>query len=215
MLALLKMVELKVYNKEGAEKGSVTGDEKVFSAHYKEALVHQALRCFRAGLRRGTHSTKTRAEVRGGGKKPWKQKGTGRARAGSIRSPLWNGGGVTFGPKPRDYSFHMPKKMRKAALRTVISDRLKEGRVKVIEDLTFSKPQTKQMIKAIKDLDLYDKKILILTASDDKNLMLAGRNVRKLKMQKVDEVDIFELLNCEWLVLQKDAVAMLPEVLLK
>ncbi|NQU17332.1 MAG: 50S ribosomal protein L4 [Candidatus Saganbacteria bacterium] len=209
------MVNLKVFTKDGKEKGEISAEAKVFSAVYKDALIHMALRCHRAGLRRGTQSTLSKAEVRGGGRKPWKQKGTGRARVGSIRSPLWRGGGVIFAPKPRDHSFNMPKKMRKAALRAVISNRMKEGRVKVIEDLSVSGPKTKQMINIIKGLDLFDRKILMLVNDEDKNLILSGRNIEKLVMLKTEEVNIFDLLNCEWLVLQKEILPKLTEALVK
>lgn len=207
------MVDLALYSKEGKEIGKVSGEDAVFSVTYSEALVHQVLRWYQCGLRQGTHSTLTKGEVRGGGKKPWKQKGTGRARAGSIRSPLWRGGGVIFGPKPRDYSFALPKKIRKAALRAVISDRVRGGCVKVVEDLNVSFPKTKNMLEILKSLELSDKKVLLVLGENDRKLKLAGRNIPKLKTVQVDGLNIYDLLNCGWLVLQKESLPKLMEVL--
>src|SRR3989339_175802 len=205
------MVEIKVINKDGKEGGTINGDDRLFTAKYKEALVHQALRAFRGGLRAGTHSTKTRGEVRGGGRKPWKQKGTGRARSGSIRSPLWNGGGVTFGPKPRDYSFALPKKMKKAALRTVVSDRLENGMLKVVDEIKLMKARTKEMVALLSKLGLSEKKILMVLSSENKNVELAGRNIPGLIIVKPEAVNIFDLLNCECLVLEKGAILELEK----
>lgn len=207
------MADLALYNKEGKEIGKVSGEDAVFSAAYSQALIHQTLRWYQCGLRQGTHSTLTKGEVRGGGKKPWKQKGTGRARAGSIRSPLWRGGGVIFGPKPRDYSFALPKKIRKAALRAVISSRAKEGCVKVIEGLSVSLPKTKAMREILKSLELAGKKTLLILGGNDKNLKLAGRNIPKLKIIQVEGLNIYDLLNCDWVVLQKEALPGFMEAL--
>lgn len=205
------MVEIKVINKDGKESGAIDGSDRLFTAKYKEALVHQALRAFRGGLRAGTHSTKTRGEVRGGGKKPWKQKGTGRARAGSIRSPLWNGGGVTFGPKPRDYSFALPKKMKKAALRTVVSDRLENGMLKIIDEIKLASAKTKGMVAFLTNLGLSEKKVLMVLSSENKNVELAGRNIQGLIIVSPATLNIFDLLNCECLVMEKDAVPELEK----
>ncbi|MFC1496228.1 50S ribosomal protein L4 [Candidatus Margulisiibacteriota bacterium] len=207
------MVKLKVFDKKGAEAGGIEASEKLFEAKYSPALVHHVLRAYRSGQRAGTHSTKKRGEVRGGGKKPWKQKGTGRARAGSIRSPLWNGGGVIFGPKPRDHSFPIPKKMVRAALRAVISDRFSSDRIIIIDELNIEKPKTKEMVKILKALEVAGQKILLLLPEGSAATTLAGRNISKFKSLNAKAVNIYDLLNCEWLLVTKDAIPVLDEVL--
>jgi large subunit ribosomal protein L4 len=207
------MVELKLYNLLGQETGKIEGEEKIFNVKYSAALIHQVLRGFRAAQRTGSHSTKTKGEVRGGGKKPWKQKGTGRARAGSIRSPLWNGGGVIFGPKPRDYSFSLPKKMKKAAYRAVISSRYAADSIRVVEDLNFDSPKTKEMVKILKAFNFENKKALMVLSDNQRNIKLAGRNIPKLSTLRADNLNIYELLNSEILIIQKEAVKKLEEAL--
>lgn len=175
-------------------------------------IVHSALIWFLASLRRGTHSALTRAEVRGGGKKPWKQKGTGRARAGSIRSPLWRKGGVIFGPKPRDYTFSFPKKMRKLALKVALSDKAREGKVKIVDGLAVDQPKTKLGVKLFKELGISGK-VLVLVGQENKNVVKAVRNIAGVKLLEPKELNIYELLKAEWVLVEKSGVTQLEEVL--
>ena len=177
-----------------------------------ETVVHAAVTWYLAAQRRGTHSSLTRAEVSGGGKKPWRQKGTGRARAGSTRSPLWRKGGVIFGPKPRDYNYAFPKKMRKKALKVVLSDKSREGKLKMVEELKIQDAKTKLAAAALKGLGVAGKILLIL---DDENKLFhkAARNIEKTKPIYVNDLNILDLLRAEWIVVEKKAMQKLQEVL--
>lgn len=185
--------------------------KELFSVEKNEEVVHQTLTWLLASRRQGTHSTLTRAEVSGSGKKPWKQKGTGRARAGSIRSPLWRTGGVTFGPKPRDYSFALPKKVRNLALKVVLSDRAREDKVQVVDEVSVSDPKTKTMLGTLKKLKIDGKKAIIIVDELSKNLELASRNIPGLTVVKDCNLNIYDLLGAENVVLTKKAVAGLKE----
>ena len=208
------MVELKLYSKDGKEKGTVKAEDKLFAAKHKDAVVHQVLTWYLASKRSGNHSTKGRAEVRGGGRKPWKQKGTGRARAGTIRSPLWNGGGVIFGPKPRDYSYRLPKKMQKAGLKAVLTDRTKAEKLKVVEEVSVLEPKTKLMLEVLNKLKIADQKIMIIKEKEDKNVMLSARNIDRLTVSVPAQVNIADLLNSDWVIVEQGALPVLVEVLL-
>jgi large subunit ribosomal protein L4 len=193
--------------------------EKIFNEELREAVVHETLRWYLASRRRGTHSAKTRSEVRGGGIKPWRQKGTGRARAGSIRSPLWRKGGVIFPPKPRDYSYNLPKSMRKLALRIVLSQFNREDRLKVLPSFSLPLPKTSEGVKWLEGMGVTGK-VLILLAEN--NLELATivaferglRNIKGVKIITLDQLNIFELLNADWLVLENKTISLLEERLL-
>lgn len=185
---------------------SLTG--KVFTEEMNEPVVHEALRWYLACRRRGTHSALTRSEVRGGGIKPWKQKGTGRARAGSIRSPLWRKGGVIFPPKPRDYSYALPVKVRKLALRVVLSDLNREDRIKVVDAFSLPQPKTKEGIKFLKGLGL-DRRVLFLQAKEDPEFSRGLRNIEGVKVILSKDLNIYELLKADWVVIEKDAVSEL------
>lgn len=206
-------MNLPVFDNHGKNAGEVKASKKIFEVPLNQALVHTVLNWYLQSRRSGTHSTKTRAEVAGGGKKPWKQKGTGRARAGSIRSPLWRHGGVTFGPKPRDYSFALPKKMRKKALAVLLSERAREGKIKVLEKIGVERPKTSEMLKLLEGLRLSETKTLLIADDPDKNLTLACRNLKKVKLTKDQEVNVFDVLKAEFLVLSKKAVKNLEGVL--
>ncbi|MBU0573315.1 MAG: 50S ribosomal protein L4 [Candidatus Margulisiibacteriota bacterium] len=206
-------MNLDILNNQGKSVGTIELHEKVFGLKNNKALVHSVLVWYQASRRQGTHSTKTRAEVRGGGKKPWKQKGTGRARAGSIRSPLWNGGGVTFGPKPRDYSFDIPKKARKKAVATVLSQRAKDGKIKVIDALEFSSPKTAGMSKLLKDLKLVGEKVLLVDVPGNKNAALSVRNLSRAAYAASNAINIEDLLWAGSVVITKDALANVEEAL--
>lgn len=195
-----------VFDLTGKEVGTVTLPEEVFGRKVNEALLSQAVRVYQANLHQGTSSTKTRAEVRGGGRKPWKQKGTGRARQGSIRSPQWRGGGVIFGPKPRDLSLELPAKMKKAALLSALSSRLED--VMVVSEFKMTQPKTSKVALLLKKLQLPAKTLFVLPEFEEA-FTLASRNLPKLKLTKVADLNTLEVLSPEKLVFSKDAVTKL------
>ena len=204
------MVEIPVYDLGGKSEGTISVAPEVFGQKENKHVVHSTLTWYLATKRRGGASTKTRGEVRGGGTKPWRQKGTGRARAGSIRSPLWRGGGVIFGPKPRDYSYNLPKKVRKLALKVVLSDKVKAGKVKVVPEVKLSEPKTKEIAKILKNLKVEGKGLIVTQGIDDK-VIKAGRNLRGIKLVHEKDINIHDLLAAEWLLLTKGAVKSLEE----
>lgn len=185
---------------------------KIFNQEPNENVVHSALIWYLASQRRGTHSSKTRAEVRGGGKKPWRQKGTGRARAGSIRSPLWRKGGVTFGPKPRSYGYALPKKVRKLALKVALSDKAKENKVKIVAEFAVDQPKTKLAEKFLKDQGI-ERLALLILGKENSAFMKAARNLAGVKLIMAGELNIHDLLWADWVVADKDAVKKLEEAL--
>jgi len=199
------MVSLELFDLKGKKAGAVDARDDVFAVPVKEAVVHSALIWQLASKRQGTASSKTRAEVRGGGKKPWKQKGTGRARAGTIRSPLWRGGGVTFGPKPRDYSFNLPKKVRSLAVRMAISDKASSGKLMVVEKMELKDHKTKGMQKALKDLGAEN--ALLVLNSAGLNERRAASNIEDIKLVSSDNVTLFDILDHEWVVIDRAAVS--------
>lgn len=183
---------------------------RVFNEALNEAVVHEALRWYQASGRQGTHSALTRTEVSGGGVKPWKQKGTGRARAGSIRSPLWRKGGVIFPPKPRDYSYALPKKIRKLALRVALSEFNRQGKIKVVPELKLSAPKTKEGVKFLKEIGAAGK-ILFLTAGGDANFIRGTRNIAGVVIRPALVLNIYDLLRSQSVVVEKAALAILEE----
>lgn len=202
------MALVKVYNLQKKEVGEVDLPDSVFKTEVSTALIHQAVVTQLAGRRRGTASTKTKAEVRGGGRKPFRQKGTGNARQGSTRSPLMPGGGENFGPKPRDYTKAFPKKMAAAAMRSALSDKFGSERILVIDDIKLGKAKTKEVAAVIGTFDLG--KALIVD-SDNKNLELASRNLEKAKYLRTEGVNVYDVVNHEWLVISKKAAQTLGE----
>ena len=172
--------------------GSMDLADGTFAADYNEALVHQVVTAYMAGSRRGTKSQKSRAEVRGGGAKPWRQKGLGRARAGSIRSPIWRGGGATFAAKPRSFEQKVNRKMYRGAMRSILSELIRRERIVVVEDFALEKPKTKDMVARLSALGLAD--VLIVTAEQDDTLALASRNLRRVTVQRCTEVSPVSLL---------------------
>ena len=203
------MVSLPLYSKTGKQSGDVSVSDSVFGAEVKTAVLHMAVNWKLASDRQGTSSSKTRAEVRGGGKKPWKQKGTGRARAGSIRSPLWRGGGVSFGPKPRDYSYSLPRKVRKLAINMAISEKAKTGNLKVIEDVSLKDGKTKTMADLLKSLGAGN--ALLVFDSAGANEKRASANIAKIKMISSKNLSVFDILNHKDLILDKSALSNLEE----
>jgi large subunit ribosomal protein L4 len=182
--------------------------EKIFNEELNEPVVHEAVRWFLASRRQGTHCAKTRTEVSGGGKKPWKQKGTGRARAGSNRSPLWRKGGVIFPPKPRDYSYSLPKKVRALALRVVLSELNRSDRIKTVEAFSLPQPKTKEGVKLLKGLGV-EGKVLLVMALAAPEFERGVRNLAGVNVSLAKDVNIMDLMRTEWLVIEKPAVAQL------
>jgi len=204
------MAEVKVYNKEGAAVGSLELADSVFGVEINEHLMHLAVVAQLANKRQGTQSALTRAEVSGGGIKPWRQKGTGHARQGSIRAPQWTGGGVVFAPKPRDYSVKMNKKEKAGAIRSALSSRVAEEKIFVMEDLAFDSIKTKQ-IKAVLDGLKLDR-ALIVTADKDENVILSARNIADVRTVTSNAINVYDILKYNNLVITKDAVAKIEEV---
>ena len=207
------MVNCVVKNWQGEDAGEATLELKVAKEENAEHIVHRALVRQLNNARQGTASTKTRAEVRGGGRKPWRQKGTGRARAGSIRSPLWRGGGVIFGPKPRDYSTKMNRKERRLALRTAFSART--GDMIVVEDFSaeFDRPKTKDFIEALGRWGVgTDEKVLLILKDVSDNVNLSTRNIAKVKMIKATNLNVADILHANKLIVSKDALEQIQEV---
>jgi large subunit ribosomal protein L4 len=207
------MPTVKVRNLKNEEVGELELSDAVFGAELNESLIHAAVRSFMANTRAGTVGTKTRGDVSGSGRKLWKQKGTGRARIASIRSPLWKGGGNTHGPQARDWSYNMPKKMRRGALRSALSERVREGNVIVIEGFTLGAPKTKDFIATLGTLGLAENKTLIVDSLDNDNLLLSSRNVRSAKVINSYGLNIYDLLYHDKLVLSRAAAEELTQML--
>ena len=203
-------LSLTVTSKSGsASKLSVS--ETAFGREFNEPLVHQVVTAYMANARAGTRAQKNRAAVSGGGAKPWKQKGTGRARAGTIRSPLWRGGGVTFAAQPQDHSQKVNKKMYRGAMRSIISELVRQGRLIVVESLAIESPKTRLLIEQLKSLDLTE--ALIVTDSVDDNLYLASRNIRKVDVRDVAGIDPVSLVSYEKVVMTVSAIKQIEEML--
>lgn len=200
-------MELKVYNIDGNETGeSVKLPDEVFNVEPNDHLIYQAVRVYLSNQRQGTHKTKERAEVRGGGKKPFRQKGTGRARQGTSRSPLMVGGGNIFGPRPHLYKLNLPKKAARLARKSALSKKAKENQIMVIQDFSFDAPKTKDMANILKALKLDTTKTLFLVADKNENLYKSGRNIANLNVQISDKAATYELLNNQMILVQKSAV---------
>ena len=206
------MPKTAVYDMTNKKVGDIELSEDIFGVEINEGLVHQALVMQLASWRLGTHSTKTRGDVRGGGKKPWRQKGTGRARAGSRRSPLWRGGGTIFGPHPRTYAFTMPRKQRRLALKCVLTDKLNEGNLIVLDELNFAEPKTKKFVEFQKTFGVDGCKSLFITAELIDNVSRSSNNLQNAKAIAALQLNVFDILNSEKLFLTKDAVAKIEEV---
>jgi large subunit ribosomal protein L4 len=203
-------MELDVIDRQGTPIEKVTVADSAFGAEVKSHLFHQVVRMQLANRRRGTASTKTRGEVSGGGRKPWRQKGTGRARQGSTRSPLWRGGGVALGPRPRDYTYKLPKKVRRSALCSALSLKAQEGLLKVVDRLDITEPKTKQMVSFLKDLGV-EKAALLLLVGDNSNVQLAARNLPRVKVLRVEGVNTYDLLAYDYLICAKETIMELQE----
>jgi large subunit ribosomal protein L4 len=205
-------MNVRVYNQEGQEVGSIDLKPEVFEVEPNEAVVHQYVVNYLARQRAGNASTKTRREVHGGGRKPWRQKGTGRARAGTIRSPLWRGGGTVFGPKPRKYGSKMPKRMKRLALLSLFSDKARTERIKVLERIELDEIKTKEVVGILSRLDLADKKCLLLDESKNDKLVLSLRNLQKVKYSRAALANGYDIINADWLVFTKAGLEKVQEV---
>ena len=206
------MPTVKVRNLKNEEVGEVELSDAVFGAPLNEGLIHAAVRNFMANARQGTSATKTRGDVSGSGRKLWKQKGTGRARIASLRSPLWKGGGNVHGPQPRDWSYNMPRKMRQGALRSALSERVREGKVTLVDGWSLDKPKTKDFVDSLRKLG-HEGKTLIVDSLDNENLILSTRNVQSTKVVNSFALNIYDLLYHERLIISEAAVKELEQLL--
>lgn len=202
------MANLKVIDQKGKDAGEVALKDEVFGIEPNESVVFDAIIRQRAGKRQGTSKVKNRSAVRGGGKKPWKQKGTGRARQGSIRSPQWRGGGVVFGPTPRSYAYSMPRKQRRLAIKSVLSQKLIDQDLIVLDQLTMSAPKTKEFKSILNSLNIEGK---VLVVSEDKNVQLSARNLPKVKVITINGLNVEDVVNYDKLILTKDAIEKIEE----
>ena len=202
------MPKVGLFNKEGQKVGDIQLNEQVFGVEVNQYALHQVVVAQLANKRQGTQSAKTRSEVRGGGIKPWRQKGTGRARQGSIRAPQWIKGGVVFAPKPRDYRMSIPKSMRKVAMTSALTSKVAD--MVVLEDLTFEAPKTKEAVKMLNAFEA--KKTLIITAEVNENVYKSARNIEGVTVMPVNNINVYDLLNCKTLMITKEAVNKIEEV---
>ncbi|MFY9296934.1 MAG: 50S ribosomal protein L4 [Caldicoprobacterales bacterium] len=205
------MPKVAVYNTEGATVGELELNNDIFGVKINKALLHQVVRMQLANKRQGTQSALTRAEVRGGGAKPWRQKGTGRARHGSIRSPIWVKGGVAFAPKPRDYSFTMPKKMRRQALKSALSSKVVNDEIIVLDDLKLAQPKTKEMVKVLKNLGVNGKALVVLPEKDEVVARASG-NIQGIKLASINTLNVLDILNYDKFIITQEAVQKVEEV---
>ena len=203
------MAKVQILDQSGKKTKEINAPENILSYPLKEHLIYEAVVNYRANQRRGTASTKTRADVRGGGRKPWRQKGTGRARAGSIRSPIWRSGGTTFGPKPRDYSYKMPKKAKRNALKSALAMKYAEKQLMVLDSLEFKEPKTKEGVNFLKKLNI--ESALVIDNHENRNVFLSLRNIPKVKAVDSSQVNIYDVLNYKSLVFSQKAFESLME----
>jgi large subunit ribosomal protein L4 len=205
------MPTVDVLNMDGERVGELELNPVIFDAEIKEHLLYDVVKMLQANQRRGTAATKDRSEVRGGGRKPWRQKGTGRARHGSIRSPIWRGGGVTFGPKPRSFKYHLPKKMRRAALYSALTSKVKQDQLTVLDSLQLAEPKTRQVVRLMNNLNVGGK-TLVVTAGPDADVYRSSRNIPGIKSVLANQINVLDIINYDRLIMTKDAVAVVEEV---
>lgn len=204
------MANVSVYDIEGKEVGSVELNDAVFGVEVNEHLVHMAVVSQLANNRQGTQSAKNRSEVRGGGRKPWRQKGTGHARQGSIRAPQWKGGGVVFAPKPRTYSFKMNKKEKALAIKSALTSRVADNKFIVVDGLKFDEIKTKNMVNVLKNLKV--NKALVVLNENDKNVILSANNIPDVKTTLTNTINVYDILKYDTMIVSKDAIATIEEV---
>lgn len=205
------MPKVALYDITGSQIGDVELSDDIFGVKVNTHVMYEAVKNYLANQRQGTQSAKTRGEVRGGGRKPWRQKGTGRARQGSIRAPQWIGGGVVFAPKPRDYSYKLPKKIKRLALKSALSSKVRDNEIIVVDSLVLDKPKTKDMVKILSNLKA-GKKTLVVIPERDENVILASRNIPGVKTAFVNTINVYDILNCDSFLITKDAVNKVEEV---
>ncbi|KGA98315.1 50S ribosomal protein L4 [Alkalihalobacillus alcalophilus ATCC 27647 = CGMCC 1.3604] len=206
------MPKVALFNQSGSQVGDIELVESIFGLEPNKAVLHDAIVMQQASLRQGTHKTKGRSEVRGGGRKPWRQKGTGRARQGTIRAPQWVGGGVVFGPTPRSYSYKLPKKVRRLAIKSALSSKVKAAEIVVLEDLKFDSIKTKDMVNVLAALSV-DSKALVVTANYDEKVALSARNIPGVTFVTAEGVNVLDVIKHDKLIITKEAVEKVEEVL--
>jgi len=205
------MPKVALYNVSGQQIGDIELSDNVFGVEVNQHVLYEVVKNQLANKRQGTQSAKTRAEVRGGGRKPWRQKGTGRARQGSIRAPQWAGGGVVFAPKPRDYSYVVPKKVRKLAMKSALSSKVEESKVIVLDELNLTQPKTKDMISILKNVNS-SKKALIVMDEKNENVVKSANNIQGVQTTLVNTLNVYDILKYDSLIMTKDAVKKVEEV---
>ena len=204
------MANVKVFNMSGSEVGSIELNDSIFAVEVNTHVMHQAVVQYLANKRQGTQSALTRAEVRGGGRKPWRQKGTGRARQGSTRSPQWTGGGVVFAPKPRDYSFKLNKKVKRLALKSALTPKVHDGKFVVVDEINLPEMKTKEMVKVLNNLNV-NKSLVVLEDANEK-AVVAARNIPTVKTASVSTINVYDILKYDSVVVTKAAVEKIEEV---
>ncbi len=205
------MANVTLYKQDGTENGTVELNDAIFAIEPNENVVFDAILMQRASLRQGTSKVKNRHEVSGGGRKPWRQKGTGRARQGSIRSPQWRGGGIVFGPHPRSYAYKLPKKVRRLALKSVLSEKVAENALVAVDALSFAAPKTADFAKALKSLNAAEKTLVVLESGND-NAALSARNLPNVKVVNADGINVLDIVNAKKLVVTQAALQKIEEV---
>jgi len=205
------MPNVAVFNMAGDSVGQLELSESIFGIEVNENALHQVVVNYLANQRQGTQSTKTRTEVRGGGRKPWRQKGTGRARQGSIRSPQWTGGGVALGPKPRDYRFRLNKKLRKLAMKSALSSKVQNGELIVLDELVLNEIKTKEVAKILSNVNAAAKALIVLPEKND-NIYLSARNLADVETTFVDTLNVYSILKYDFMVTTKSAISKIEEV---
>ena len=206
-------MKLDVLKIDGSKAGNITADKTVFGIEPNAAVVRQAVLAEMTNMRQGTHASKNRAQVRGGGKKPFKQKGRGMARAGTIRSPLWKGGGTVFGPEPHGYNHKLPKKVSRLARRSVLSNKAAEGKLVVVDDFTLTSHKTSDFISVLTKLDLQNKKVTLLVTGMDENLDKASRNLKDVYLVEAAKVSTYDIIDCDTLVMDRASMTVLTDIL--
>ena len=206
------MTSVALYKQDGTQNGEIELNEAIFGIEPNESVVYDAIIMQRASLRQGTHAVKNRSAVRGGGRKPWRQKGTGRARQGSIRSPQWRGGGVVFGPTPRSYGYKLPKKVRRLAIKSVLSEKFAENKLVVVEGLAFDAPKTKEFKQVLENLSV-DTKVLVVLEGGNDFAALSGRNLPNVSFVESINVSVLDVVAADKLLVTKTALTQIEEVL--
>ena len=206
------MTSVALYKQDGSKNGNVELNDEIFAIEQNDSVVFDVILMQRASMRQGTHAVKNRSAVRGGGKKPWRQKGTGRARQGSIRSPQWRGGGIVFGPTPRSYSYHLPKKVSRLAIKSVLSEKVANDNFVVVDSLSFDAPKTKDFSEALNKLNASTKTLVVLE-EDNKNAVLSARNLKNVEIVSAKGLNTLSVVNSDKIVITKAALSQVEEVL--